>query len=640
MTNPTLPHDHTADHCECANCRNTLTVKGPAASGIAPGHLYIHCNSCGYHYTFPKWCQRITHRSPALVISAGSSSRKQVVRRASHATTVADKQCATTTCAKGANMLCSNKSCKNCCIAKGGCKISSHHRDMISKRERKKVAHLMPAPRPYSFRPPSPLIELSQPPLTMSPPSPVDFNSRSASIFDDWPNPVRDMEKRRIQEEKERIERERAEAEAERQEEQEYQTALAASLGLDHAPSTHHDSLPTTSSSHTSIFFNEGDQHVSLLLPSLLDSGSVSSDAPATSRMPVATAPVLYNRSVTKIGDMPKLPTITRHLNAEWMRPFEDLSQSQLPKKGRSQVDLDLSRKFHIMFWDKPDEDPSTFSVLDCPAWPKWVLADSTTALQRLASAPDLDFYDPKDRLWLWADLAYPHEVSKDSYIFFRRRGIRCHDFQKHLDQVLAKPPHQRVNMRGKRDSVNKGLRAKKEKEKRQPPNVMDNNNSDIEFTDVTPRRHTIKHNRSLSPLDGELSACKRLRTTSPIISPIPLSSPLSISETLRSLSPSPNESISGSSPTPRIRKEVWYTGLYVVDVAKGLKLFNANRSVGKWQSKFSAAFNLPPPPRRSFYDQRDRWLIATQAQRDTALAAGRTLPGLWSAFVRDVPLK
>jgi hypothetical protein len=206
---------------------------------------------------------------------------------------------------------------------------------------------------------------------------------------------------------------------------------------------------------------------------------------------------------------------------------------------------------FLLCIYSQPDEDPSTFSVLDCPAWPKWVLADSTTALQRLASAPDLDFYNPKDRLWLWADLAYPHEVSKDSYIFFRRRGIRCHDFQKHLDQVLAKPPHQRVNMRGKRDSVNKGLRAKKEKEKRQPPNVMDNNNSDIEFTDVTPRQHTIKHNRSLSPLDGELSACKRLRSTSPIISPIPLSSPLSISETLRSLSPSPNKSISGSSPTP-----------------------------------------------------------------------------------------
>ena len=92
------------------------------------------------------------------------------------------------------------------------------------------------------------------------------------------------------------------------------------------------------------------------------------------------------------------------------------------------------------MFWDKvqssellmifmflpciylqPDEDPTTFSVLDCPAWPKWVLADSPTALQQLASAQDLDFYDPKDCLWLWADLAYLHEVLKDSYIFFRR---------------------------------------------------------------------------------------------------------------------------------------------------------------------------------------------------------------------------
>lgn len=269
MTDPTIPHDHTADHCECPNCRNTLAVKGPAASGIAPGHLYIHCNGCGYHYTFPKWCQRITRRSPALVVSAGSSSRKHVVRHSSHGVTVADKQCATTTCTKGANTLCSNKSCKNCCITKGGCKISSHHRDMLSKRERKKIAHLMPAPRPYSFRPPSPLIELSHPPLTMSPPSVVE---RSASIFDDWPNPVRDMENRRILEEKERIERECAEAEAEEQEEREYQAALAASLGLDYTShQSWNDNMPSASSSHTPPVFDEGDKHAPLLLPSLLD---------------------------------------------------------------------------------------------------------------------------------------------------------------------------------------------------------------------------------------------------------------------------------------------------------------------------------------------------------------------------------
>ena len=75
---------------------------------------------------------------------------------------------------------------------------------------------------------------------------------------------------------------------------------------------------------------------------------------------------------------------------------------------------------FLLCIYSQPDEDLTTFSVLDCPAWPKWVLADSLTALQWVASVPDLDFYNPKDHLWLWADLVYPHEVSKDSYIFFQ----------------------------------------------------------------------------------------------------------------------------------------------------------------------------------------------------------------------------
>ena len=140
------------------------------------------------------------------------------------------------------------------------------------------------------------------------------------------------------------------------------------------------------------------------------------------------------------------------------------------------------------------------------------------------------------------------------------------------------------------RDSVNKGLKANKEKEKWQQPNLTDHSNSDIEFTDVTPQQHTIKHHHSLSPLHDKLPTRKHLQTTSPISSPVRLSSPLSI----YSLSPSPAQSISGSSPITPIRKEVWYKGLYVVNVAKGLKLFNANHSVVKWQRKFSAAFNLP----------------------------------------------
>lgn len=291
---------------------------------------------------------------------------------------------------------------------------------------------------------------------------------------------------------------------------------------------------------------------------------------------------------------------------------------------------------FLLCIYSQPDEDLTTFSVLDCPAWPKWVLADSLTALQWVASVPDLDFYNPKDHLWLWADLVYPHEVSKDSYIFFQHWGIHCHDFQKHLDQVLVKLPHQHVNMRGERDSVKKGLKANKEK-KWQQPNLTDHSKSDIEFTDVTPQQHTIKHHRSLSPLHDELPATNiyRLHPQS-----VPPSSCHHHFPSIPCHPLLPNLSLDPL-PSPQLGRKFGTKGFMSLMLQR---VSSCSMPITQLESG-RASFQLlstyhPHPSCQSFYDQHDQWMIVTQAQWDTTLAAGWTPPGLWSAFVCDVPLK
>ncbi|EDR07791.1 uncharacterized protein LACBIDRAFT_297952 [Laccaria bicolor S238N-H82] len=518
-----LPHDHTAGLCECPNCHNMIPVSGPAVSGCAPGHLYIHCIGCNYHYTFPKRCQCVSHRSPALTISAGSSSQKHVVRHPSPtplSAAVGRIPCPTRDCTKSVNVLCVNKSCKNCCIGKGGCKITSHRLDKMSKREKKKRALVDPFPhRSYSLRPPSPLIPLNHPPLTLSPQLNLNFDAEDFN----WPSAVVTMERQRLEIEVEKAAEERREKELEDQEEMEYQAALAASMAspaytpnpsplpppvaLD-SPVQHDSPLqqsvpPSDSSDHRSP-----PQQADLALSPTPSSWQPQGAATTINALSPKAASSRRLRTVMSVTTMRQEPARTTHLDARWMRAHEDRTKQPLPKRGQSQVDFDLSRKFRITFWDKADEEPTTFPVLHCPAWPKWVLAESPTILQQLC-APPLDFYDPKDCLWIHADLSYPHEVSKDGYLFYRRRGIHCKNFEEYIDRLSKKPPHHRTNMRGERESVREG---KKVKLKQQAPPSVKGDDSEVEFVDST----TMVKQETAGPLNS-----KRRRSPSfPVPSP------------------------------------------------------------------------------------------------------------------------
>jgi hypothetical protein len=288
-----------------------------------------------------------------------------------------------------------------------------------------------------------------------------------------------------------------------------------------------------------------------------------------------------------------------------------------------------------------PPQQPTTFPVLHCPAWPKWVLAESPTILQQLCTPP-LDFYDPKDRLWIHADLSYPHEVSKDGYLFYRWRGIHCKNFEEYIDRLSKKPPHQRTNMRGERECVREG---KKVKLKQRAPPSAKGDDSEVEFVDSTT---IIKQEMVVTP-----NSKRRRPPSFPVLSPKRLrlqscgASSLLTSPILVEDSPLPLPSASASTFTPPrglpsiASKKCWYSQLHVVDMVAGFRQYRQLKPTNpRWESRFEAAFNLPPPPRCSFYDQLQRWKMATPEQREATLAANHTPAGLWSNLVRLVPLK
>jgi len=54
---------------------------------------------------------------------------------------------------------------------------------------------------------------------------------------------------------------------------------------------------------------------------------------------------------------------------------------------------------------------------------------------------------------------------------------------------------------------------------------------------------------------------------------------------------------------------------------------------------RLEKVFGWAVPP-QTYYDQRERWLAATEVERENALAAGHTPEGLWSVFASNIPRK
>jgi hypothetical protein len=177
-----------------------------------------------------------------------------------------------------------------------------------------------------------------------------------------------------------------------------------------------------------------------------------TSSLPNPQPMPTTTLPTAFTMAglpVTRVTASNR-PTITMQMSKDWMRPYEDKSKQAQESPGKGQVDNEIVQKFRIVWWEKvccyiqtrilllltflqSNVDPAIFTILDCPSWPKWKVTDSLSTLERLGHGTTLQFYDLEHKIWVEVPVSYPHTVTTDGYLFLRRAGVSCKDFDGQL---------------------------------------------------------------------------------------------------------------------------------------------------------------------------------------------------------------
>ncbi|KAF8220830.1 hypothetical protein L208DRAFT_1331481 [Tricholoma matsutake] len=119
-----------ADQHTCSKCGQALFTK-KAKGGMAPGHYYIHCLPCHFHFTFPL----DTPHGPSIP----STMTLPSMGPSASATHTAVNHCVKANCVRVAHRSCINKMCKvDCIIIKGGCAAPAHTFDKLSQLQQSK----------------------------------------------------------------------------------------------------------------------------------------------------------------------------------------------------------------------------------------------------------------------------------------------------------------------------------------------------------------------------------------------------------------------------------------------------------------------------------------------------------------------
>ncbi|PPQ83678.1 hypothetical protein CVT26_006237 [Gymnopilus dilepis] len=593
--------------CLCPHCISCLPVN-LAVGGKFPGQYYLHCHQCGYHHTFPPGVaprsSAASQPTPGIASNAGPLLPPSIP--------VTQGICARMGCSKPSHSSCrqaAGKMCKPCCIMNNGCSAPGHQFHCLSARGQEKLkAHQVPPPPP----------PLAQPdlPAYVNPFAGLS-HAEACDLLEERIMPeVRFVEERERQANKEAAEAARLadkERILEREEESQYQAAVAASLGL---PYTVRDP------------------------PAALSSAG-SLPVPGPSSIPARRPSPIESRAISK------------HLNADWMRPYADKSV-----KPRATVRKNAEHRFRIVFWGENDKPPVVCAVDDCPSWPQWILMDSKIDVREqltVATMENLQFYDISHFQWVACSPSYGHDVKKDGYLFLRRPTVSVlTDFDHHLSIAQDKAIHFRHNMVGERAYIKEKLRQRKKLTIFSPPKPS--SDSEVEFVELSPRpmcgsspekvedevefatpkatpMKRPSHDDSIDERPFRRQRC--VSALSPV-TPLPSRGPpifISVSP-----SPSPSPLLSLASQPEEIfvppSSKPWPHGMYTIDMMNSFRRVDNETFKGvKLLARLEAVFPMRDVKERTFQQQRQIWKGASEQQRTSFVLAGRTPAGLWSAF-------
>ncbi|KAJ3492606.1 hypothetical protein NLJ89_g11196 [Agrocybe chaxingu] len=518
----------------------------------------------------------------------------------------APNACQGASCTKAAHSSCLNSCCRNCCVgvqfhAGKGCSITSHTFTSLLAHQQNKITSQrpsLPSNQASSSLPSTTRnLELEPPHVPLRVPDLLPFvlgNPNNKTTFEEFAksfeedNPLLLLQQdSALREEEERLERQHEEQEAV-DDEREYQQMLAETRAALRAASS-----------------------------------SPSSEAMVSTSQPDANPPplVIAGIPVTKVASMKKTPTITHHLNADWMRLYEDKSKLQPQPTGNGQLDPELIQKF------RNDNEPVVFTVLECPNWPKWKINDSPTTKKHLGPIL-LQFYDIDTAIWVEVPTSYPFTLKTDSYLLLRHAGIKCLCFDEQLAVALRKPDNQRTYISNVRRPLKKSS-AKSQSTQSTPAPADEGSDDEVEVIEYTGTSLAADQKGKKRRREPSLLSSPGTSSFNPISVPnSPLSLPTLLSSGSRTISPTPAPVITHSKgPLPSIPGHAgpWPKNMYVCDMTEGFqRMKKLMKSTGaNYHDRFCDVFGQPPPKDNTYYDQ-----------------VWRTPAGQWSRFSALIPLR
>ena len=279
----------------------------------------------------------------------------------------------------------------------------------------------------------------------------------------------------------------------------------------------------------------------------------------------------------------------------------------------------------------------------ECPDWPTWSLRDSPDVQELLGvtKTERLQFYDITHAQWVTCLPSYPHQVSKTRHLLLRRMNVTvCPELDKYLETIAEVPTHMWRNMANERSTIKQQLLAQRHKK----INI---------FSPPSGKRKAIDFELDETPLRQR----QRISVSSPISvsdSPTPTTAVRntfgSVSGELTPLAShsralSQNEDSSGNTSDEHSEDDdiviaegkKWPAGMYTVHMARGFRKVNCQEFKDlklPLSERISRTFHRHIPC-NTYNDQLRFWKRASQEQRDSAVNAGRSKEGLWSAFPR-----